>query len=139
MEKNIKVTFYFPEGRASKPYINNMVKGHDVSFSILMANIVPGNFSRTVMQLWGEANEVDAAIAYMESEGLSARVFHEDIIHDEDKCVDCGACTAVCPSGALYLDGPNMDELMFDTEKCVICEACIPACPLHAISRDVFK
>lgn len=54
-------------------------------------------------------------------------------IHVEDKkCVQCGACTAVCNSNALSLD-PVAWTLVYDEQKCKGCQLCISACPLRAI------
>lgn len=47
------------------------------------------------------------------------------------KCVDCGACAAVCPSGAQTLvNGVHR----FDAEKCVACGKCVAACPKEALA-----
>ena len=48
------------------------------------------------------------------------------------KCTDCGACTAVCPTGALAVQRPEM-KVIFDQEKCSVCELCVPACPPRAM------
>lgn len=47
-------------------------------------------------------------------------------------CVHCGACVAVCPTGAL-----NNDDGMvtYDPAKCVMCDACIKACPHTSCPR----
>ncbi len=53
----------------------------------------------------------------------------------EDKCIDCGNCTAVCFAGALTMDKTTW-KLNFDKEKCVVCELCIIACPLKLFNID---
>lgn len=136
MEKTLKVTFYFPADSSNKPYINEMVRAYNISFSILSADIVPGKRGRTLLQLWGEEDEINKAIGFMKGEGVGVRIFTDEIIHDRGRCVDCGACTAVCPSGALYMMD---DTLNFDAEKCVACEHCIGACPTRAIGHEVFS
>ena len=52
---------------------------------------------------------------------------------DEERCVDCGACTAVCRTDALAIDRPTM-EIRFYPERCVACGLCILACPVKAMS-----
>jgi ferredoxin len=56
----------------------------------------------------------------------------QEIKHDDKKCTDCGACTAVCPTGALAVQRPEM-QVIFDQEKCSVCELCVPACPPRAM------
>jgi ferredoxin len=51
---------------------------------------------------------------------------------DEEKCIDCGACTGPCLAGALALD-PEDWKLRFDSGRCVLCKICVESCPLGAI------
>jgi len=51
-----------------------------------------------------------------------------------NKCVHCGACTALCESKALSLDSVSW-SLNFDERKCIGCLLCLKACPLRAISE----
>ena len=55
-----------------------------------------------------------------------------NIYKDEEICTHCGACTAVCPTEALYIKRPEM-QVIFDKEKCSVCELCILTCPSRAI------
>ncbi|MCF6097278.1 4Fe-4S binding protein [Thermovorax subterraneus] len=52
----------------------------------------------------------------------------------EEKCISCGACTVLCPTGALCLD-KNIWELRFFAEKCSSCLICKNTCPLGAIEK----
>ena len=56
-----------------------------------------------------------------------------EIAIDPERCVDCGICSSVCPSGALSCSTPDW-RLQFDQRRCVVCEQCIAVCPLDAIS-----
>ena len=49
---------------------------------------------------------------------------------DESRCMQCGRCAAVCPAGALVLDGK---KLRFDYSKCIRCYCCHEMCPFDAI------
>lgn len=42
------------------------------------------------------------------------------------KCVNCGRCAAVCPSGAQYMDETGIHR--FDRSKCMNCGKCTEAC-----------
>lgn len=45
-----------------------------------------------------------------------------------DKCVKCGKCVSVCPSGCI-----NPAEKTLDNERCVRCLKCTAVCPVKAI------
>lgn len=48
------------------------------------------------------------------------------------KCVNCGACAAVCPCGAHTLNAENTHS--FDRAKCQLCGKCAPACLNKALT-----
>ncbi|HYE81322.1 MAG TPA: 4Fe-4S binding protein [Clostridia bacterium] len=53
----------------------------------------------------------------------------------KEKCVHCGACTAACSEGALYMETKDW-TLGFDELLCTHCRSCIKACPLRAINIE---
>ena len=56
----------------------------------------------------------------------------QEIKRIKKKCTHCGACTAVCPTKALYIQRPEM-IVEFDQTKCSVCELCVLACPTRAM------
>ncbi len=64
--------------------------------------------------------------------GVTIEDLNREIIRNEDKCVMCGACTAICPTSALKLERPSM-EVSFNGDECVVCELCIKVCPVRAM------
>lgn len=52
------------------------------------------------------------------------------VIHKNEKCVDCGYCTSVCPVNAIELRG---DEVSFSNEVCIYCGQCIELCPFKGV------
>ena len=44
----------------------------------------------------------------------------------EHKCVNCGRCAAVCPTGAQYMDQDGVHH--FDRSKCITCGKCTEVC-----------
>ena len=71
-------------------------------------------------------------LEYLRGQGVIVQALTEEINRNEDKCTSCGACTAICPSGALYLERPSM-EVHFDSDNCVVCHLCVRACPVRAM------
>ncbi|WP_027370731.1 NIL domain-containing protein [Desulfovermiculus halophilus] len=114
------------------PVISRTIKRYDILFNILEAKILPKQEGRLILQLEGELDLLDQAVAYMESEGVKVEVLSERVRRDEDRCVHCGACTAVCKTGALYMDRSTM-QVLFDPELCVVCGQCQLACPVKAV------
>lgn len=52
---------------------------------------------------------------------------------DASLCVGCGACTDVCPAGAIALNADGKAEV--DEASCADCGACVGVCPNSAISQ----
>lgn len=68
----------------------------------------------------------------MRNLGAEVRILEEGIRHDEDECVDCGACISICPKGVFDFD--KEWKLRVETKKCILCGKCITSCPHCALS-----
>ena len=55
--------------------------------------------------------------------------------YDQEKCVGCGACSAVCPH-TVFIQQNGKAELK-DRGACMECGACMINCPTQAITVDV--
>ena len=55
---------------------------------------------------------------------------------DAGACVACGACVAVCPTGATAKD-EETGIVTQDTETCIGCQSCVEACPYQAVGAGV--
>ncbi len=122
----------FPPDRATKPIIYHLVRDCDLTPNILRAAIQPGQEGRMLLEITGQRDAFDAGVALLEAEGIAVAPAAADIVLDEEACVSCGLCTAVCRPGALTMGTDGV--LVFDKEKCVYCEACVVACPRRAIT-----
>ncbi|MDZ4655829.1 MAG: NIL domain-containing protein [Coriobacteriia bacterium] len=122
----------FPPRQATKPVTYHLVKDYDLVPNILRAQIQPGQEGRMLLELTGRKEDFEAGVAFLEREGIIVQPAATDIRLDEDACVLCGLCTAVCRPGALTLDKDG--ELHFDKDECVYCEACVVACPRRAMT-----
>lgn len=123
----------FPPRQSLRPVIYHLVKDYDLVPNILRAQIHPAQQGRMVLEVTGSKEAFQEGVAFLESQGLTVNEAASDIVLDEELCVDCGLCTAVCKPDALTLD-PEKHELRFDKDKCVYCEACVIACPRRAIT-----
>ena len=134
----VKLTLRFPPDLTGEPVTYKLIKEYNLIFNILNAEISPGKRGKLTIELIGEQEDIERGIEYLVSCGISCKLFNKAIIWNEDKCVHCGACTAVCVANALSLS-PETGELTFDKEKCLVCELCCKACPLGAIDVNVFN
>ncbi len=131
----------FPLDKIHNPLVCNLSKRYDLTFNILKATIFPRKEGLIVLELSGTLKNYKNGIKYLEDQGISVKNAAHEINRDNDKCIHCGACTAVCPTEALFIKRPEM-EVIFDQTKCSICELCVRACPVKAMqilpSNEVF-
>jgi len=85
-----------------------------------------------VLELYGAKKDFKKGVAYLKDQGVKVQNASQEIRRDEDRCIHCGACTAVCPTGALSVKRPMM-YINFNQKKCSICELCVPACPTRSM------
>lgn len=122
----------FPEKIVNEPVVVNLVKRYDLTFNILKATIYPRKEGLMVLELSGHRKNYQRGVRYLKSLGIKVESIGQDVRRDDEKCFQCGACTAVCPTGALQIERPAM-EVLFDKDKCSACELCVAACPAQAM------
>jgi ferredoxin len=105
----------FSDKVVDQPIIYRLVKDYDLEFNLLKATIYPRQEGVIVMELRGHPKN-----------------FRRGLKYNEERCYQCGTCTAVCPTGALYVARPEM-AVLFDPSKCSACELCCPVCPARAM------
>ncbi len=122
----------FPKEIVDKPIVTNLVRNYNLSFNILKAQIFPRKEGLMVMELRGNRKDYERGLQYLKDIGVIVESIAQGIRRDEEKCYQCGACTAVCPTGALHIKRPEM-EVLFDTERCSACELCVKTCQARAM------
>ena len=128
-----RLTLHFPREAVHQPITYRLAVDFDIAAKILRAQIAPNQSGTMVVELSGDIDELDAAEVWLERQGLGINRAPGEIRIDPQRCVDCGICSSVCPSGALRFDHAEL-RLHFDTPRCLVCEQCIPSCPLEAIA-----
>ncbi|WP_027179535.1 NIL domain-containing protein [Maridesulfovibrio bastinii] len=125
----------FPPEISGRPVICNLGKLFDLSFNILKSDINPRQEGSMTLEISGTEEEFQTGINYLKENGVSLIPVASKIARDEDSCMHCGMCLAMCPTGALSLD---MDTrlVMFDLEKCTACGRCTKICPVRAMIID---
>jgi L-aspartate semialdehyde sulfurtransferase ferredoxin len=127
------VILTFPPEVAQKALVCQLVKKFDLLFNILRAEISNEKQGAMVMEISAASRSgFNKGIQFLKQQGVKVSTPEHQIYKDEQICTHCGACTAVCPTQALYILRPSM-EVIFDKEKCTVCELCILTCPTRAM------
>ena len=131
--KTVKLSIIYPVNKVTQPVVSTLIKKYNLEVNILHADVSLTKVGTLVADISGEDADVDAALQYLSDAEVEYKLFTRKLIWDEARCVHCGACTAVCPFGALSMGGDDW-SLAFDREKCVVCGLCTKACPLSVMS-----
>jgi len=123
----------FPKETIDQPIICKLVKKYGVEFNILRADINLQQEGLMVLELMGHKTKVDQGIKYLKDVGVKVERVAAGIRRDDEKCFQCGACTGICPTGALSIHRPDM-AVLFDLDKCTGCGLCVAVCPVKAMA-----
>lgn len=123
----------FPKENIDQPIICKLVKKYGVDFNILKADINLQQEGVMVLELMGHKTKVDEGIKYLKGVGVQVERVATGIRRDDEKCFQCGACTGICPTGALFVRRSDM-AVLFDPDKCTGCGLCVGVCPVRAMA-----
>jgi ferredoxin len=126
----------YPKEISEKPIIYHLIKEYDVEVNILRANILPQREGILIIELAGNKANINAGLEYLGKLGVSSERLATRIRRDDERCFQCGACTGVCPVGALYIRREDM-AVMFDADKCTGCNQCVLICPVRAMEMSL--
>ncbi len=130
------VSLRFPPESSGQPMMYNLAKLFDLSFSILQANINPRREGHMILELFGTLERYRQGVTYLQEQGIRVTPVAHEISRNEESCMHCGLCTALCPSKALHL---NLTTRLvdFDQDKCTACNMCVTVCPVHAMVVEI--
>jgi len=123
----------FPQTEVQKPIVCQLARVYDLTFNILNAAVLPRKEGIMVLELSGDKKNFRDGVKYLKDQSVHVQNADQEVKRSKKKCTHCGACTAVCPTGALSVKRPEM-SVEFDQQKCSVCELCVPACPTRAMS-----
>ena len=129
------VLLIFKSNIMYKPFIYRLATDYDLIFNILEAKILPRREGRIILELEGEESQIEAGLKFLRDHQVGVEHLADRVFKEDELCVHCGACTGLCPTGALSLKRPIM-EVVFDPGKCVACGMCGLACPFGAM-KDI--
>lgn len=126
----------FPPEVSGSPVVCNLVRLYDLTFNLLQASISPRKDGAMVLELMGAEENVERGLAYLRDHGVRVSPAGQSVTRDENSCVHCGLCTALCPNGSLALNARTR-EVVFNAESCVACGLCTRVCPVKAMQVDL--
>jgi len=129
---NKNVLLIFNKEVMYKPIIYRLAADFKIIFNVLEAKIFPRQEGRLILQLQGTEEQIKESLKYLKKEGVKVEILAERIKRDDNLCVHCGACLAVCRSNALSLE-KETGRVIFCAEKCIACGLCEMVCPVGAV------
>ncbi|MBN1157302.1 4Fe-4S binding protein [Candidatus Woesearchaeota archaeon] len=131
METKKTVLLKFSKDVSNKPVMYGLTKHYDIVFNILKASIDLNKEGTLLVELRGQKENFDKALSYLKENKIHIESLK--VKRDDEKCIQCGACVTLCPSGALFVSDRKTMSVDFDKEKCIGCEVCVAACPFRAM------
>lgn len=126
----------YPKDISDKPTIYRLIKEYDVEVNILRADILPQREGILIIEMAGTASNISDGLDYLKKLGVLIERLATRIHRDDQRCFQCGACTGVCPVGALYIRREDM-AVLFDADKCTGCSQCVLICPVRAMEMSL--
>jgi len=128
-----KLKIDFNEGNVQGSVTRILVSEFDFVPNILKAEIEGDGSGIMIVSINASQDRIKACIERLTSLGYIVSVMNFHIIHDDDRCWSCGACTSVCPTKTIYLDKDTY-EFRAHPDTCIACGSCIDACAVKALT-----
>jgi len=125
-----KYLLKYSSDAVDSPIIAKTVLETGVLVNILRANVDYGQ-ATMVVDILGDAKEQKRVVEYLRRQRIEVSKLEKNITNNVDKCVDCGACIALCPTEAISFKDDY--SIKVDGDKCIRCGVCVEACPLRAL------
>ncbi len=123
-----RVLLRFNEEKTSQPLTAQVILEQGVALNIIRADVKPAG-GEILVEI--PASHFDAVVQAFQARGVTTSL-EKRLAVDEEKCIHCGACYALCPASVIRFDADY--TVVFDVDKCVACGLCIDACPTRALT-----
>ena len=133
-KKIIQLTF--PPENSGQPVMCHVVRQYDVTYNIVAAQTTPGKEGYLTLEMWGEDSKCREALQYLREQGIGVAPARQHVSRNDESCMHCGMCIALCPVNALTIEKPTR-LVLFDEEKCTACGMCTRICPVGAMHADL--
>ena len=123
---------FFPRCECEKPIIYHLVKDHNLIVNVYRAKVTPEEEGYLVLDVTGTEEDIAGAMDFVRTFNVSINTTGRGVIRDDKRCTHCGACLALCPTGALHIASAATREVAYSEAKCIECLKCIKVCPFGA-------
>jgi ferredoxin len=132
MDISKRIVLHYPSSLTEKPIVYQLVKKYDCMFNILKAQFSVEGEWMLLLELTGTQRNLTRSMKYLKTVGVKTELLSQDIVRIDEKCVHCGVCSSVCPTGAFSVHEPSM-EVRLEPSRCMGCEECVRVCPYNAV------
>ena len=106
------LVLHFSTDIVDQPIIYRLVKDFDLEFNLLKATIYPRKEGVMVLELRGHPKNFKNGVKFLKDAGVKVQRVASEVQRNDERCYQCGTCTAVCPTGALYVKRPEMEVVL---------------------------
>jgi ferredoxin len=126
-----KYMLKIPSDVVDSPIIASTVLETGVLVNILRAR-VDYDEGTIVISILGDGKEQRKVVNALIEKGVEVSKLEKNITNDVSRCIDCGACIALCPTKAISFKEDW--SIKVEGDKCIRCGACVEACPIKSLS-----
>jgi len=76
-------------------------------------------------------DKYNRVVHIFKDKGLRVSLLHQPIMRDDDRCIQCGICTSVCPVETFRIEEDW--SISFEAGLCIQCGVCVSVCPVAAL------
>ncbi len=130
-----RVVLNFPPHLIDQPITYHLIRDYDLKVNILRARITPNEWGQMVVDINGNGENLERGLAYLAETGVVVQPLDREVRWLEDRCIQCSACVAHCPTQALTVDRATM-AVAFHRDRCIACELCLNVCAYQAMEMS---